>query len=177
MADELNTTILIVTHDGRIKSAADRIVNFGQGTIESNTLPELSEYIGKQLKNFGESDTQLKVFSQLTPSVLTTVVDNMQLRQYKAGEDVIVQGEVGKEFFVLSRGEVEILVDGNRVNTLSEGSFFGEVALIKEQMRNATVRAMSDLVCFILEKQDFQNVINSSPTFEEELRKAIFDRS
>lgn len=176
MADELGTTILIVTHDGRIKSAADRIVNFGQGTIESNTLPELSEYIGKQLKNFGESDTQLKVFSQLTPAVLTSVVDNMQLRQYKTGEDVIVQGEVGKEFFVLSRGEVEILIDGNRVNTLSEGSFFGEVALLKEQTRNATVRAMSDLVCFILEKEDFQNVINSSPTFEEELRKAIFDR-
>lgn len=177
MADEYKTTILIVTHDQRIKKVADRIVNFGLGKIESNTLPDLVEFIGGKLMSVDEkSESEIKLFSRLTPTVLTDVVDSMKLRQYKRGDDVIRQGETGREFFVIARGEVEILIDGNRVNTLGSGSYFGEVALMKEQARNATVRALNDLVCFILEKEDFKAVVDSSPSFEEELRKAIFDR-
>ncbi len=177
MADQQKTTILIVTHDSRIKKVADRVVNFGLGKIESNTLLEKVQLVAGMLKSVEQkSDSQFKLFSQLTPAVLSDVADSMELRQYTAGDEIIRQGEEGTEFFVIARGEVDILVDGQQVNSIDEGGFFGEVALIQKQTRNATVRARTDVVCFILDKDKFQAVMDASPSFEEELRKAIFDR-
>jgi CRP-like cAMP-binding protein len=67
-------------------------------------------------------------------------------------------------------------MDGQEVNRLGPGSFFGEVALIRDQPRNATVRALGDVRCFVLHKDDFQAIVQQSSSFEEELRKAIFSR-
>jgi len=177
LARDHDTTILIVTHDDRILKVADRIVNLGSGHIKTNILTEKVQLIGRLLVDFEtRSESEVKLFSRLTPSVLTDVANKMELRQFSVGDEIIRQGEIGKEFFVIARGDVEILVDDKRVNTLGAGSFFGEVALLKEQPRNATVRALEDVVCFILDKQEFQEIMDASASFEEELRKAIFDR-
>ena len=77
---------------------------------------------------------------------------------------------------MIANGDVDILVDGNKVNELHAGSFFGEVALIEDAPRNATVRAKNKVACFILDKAEFQEVLDKSNSFEEELRKAIFER-
>ena len=164
-----NSTILIVTHDDRILKAADRIVNLGSGHIKTNILTEKVELIGRLLVNFERErpDSEVQLFSRLSPDELTDVADKMQLRQYAEGEEIIRQGEIGTEFFVIARGDVDIEINSQRVNTLSEGSFFGELALMQEQPRIATVRAINDVVCFILDKQEFQAILDDSPTFED----------
>lgn len=178
LANEYNTTILVVTHDDRILKFADRIVNLGSGHISSNILTEKVQLIARMLVDFeNQANSDLKLFSQLTPATLTDVADKMELRQYVAGDTIIQQGEVGQEFFVLVRGDVDVIVDDNKVAQLHAGSFFGEVALIKDEPRNATIRATSDVVCFILDKDEFQEVINASASFEEALRRAMFERN
>ena len=178
LANEYNTTILVVTHDDRILKFADRIVNLGSGHISSNILTEKVQLIARMLVDFeNQANSDLKLFSQLTPATLTDVADKMELRQYVAGDTIIQQGEVGQEFFVLVRGDVDVIVDDNKVAQLHAGSFFGEVALIKDEPRNATIRATSDVVCFILDKDEFQEVINTSASFEEALRRAMFERN
>ena len=178
LATEHNTTILVVTHDDRILKFADRIVNLGSGHIKSNILTEKVQLIARLLVDFDQQvQSDLKLFSQLTPATLTDVADKMELRQYVTGETIIQQGDVGNEFFVIARGDVDVIVDDNKVAELHAGSFFGEVALIKDEPRNATIRATSEVVCFILDKDEFQNVLNSSASFEEALRRAMFERS
>ena len=177
LARDHGVTIIIVTHDNRILDVADRMVKMVDGNIVSNVLVKRAEIICQILIEFEkQSDGPLKLFSQLTPSVLTDVADKMELRQYSAGDVIIRQGDIGREFFVIAKGDVDIIVNDNVVNQLPAGSFFGEVALIEDAPRNATVRARNDVACFILDKQEFQEVLDKSASFEEELRKAIFER-
>ena len=169
MARDFGSTILIVTHDNRILDVADRIVNMVDGNIRSNVLVQWNSVMCQILNNF-------PIFRGLTPTAISKVADMMELKRFAPGDVIIQQGEIGDEFFVIGKGDVDIDVDGNVINTLSEGAFFGEVSLIKEQPRNATVRAKTDVSCFVLSKAEFQSVIDSNSSFEEELRKAIFMR-
>lgn len=169
MAQQHGCTILIVTHDNRILDVADRIVSMVDGNIRSSVLVKWNSAMCKILNEF-------QIFRSLTPQSISQVADMMELKKFSPGTEIIRQGEIGNEFFVIGKGVVDIEVDGKKVNTLEEGAFFGEVSLIKEQPRNATVRAKSEVACFVLSKDEFQSVIDSSTTFEEELRKAIFSR-
>ena len=169
LARDHGCTILIVTHDNRILDVADRIVNMVDGHISSNVLVQRSAIICQALKDF-------PLFEKLTPRVMTQIADKMEMRLFSVGDEIIRQGEMGSEFFVVNQGQVDIVVDGDVVNVLGEGAYFGEVSLLKEQPRNATVRAKSDVSCFILSKEEFQGVMDASETFEEELRRAIFER-
>ena len=169
MARDHGCTILIVTHDNRILDVADRIVNMVDGSIHSNVLVQWNSAMCQILNDF-------PIFQGLTPSAISKVADMMELKRYAPGDEIIQQGAIGREFFVIGKGNVEIVVDGDVVNSLSDGAFFGEVSLIKEQPRNATVRAQTDVSCFVLSKEEFQSVIDSNSTFEQELRKAIFMR-
>ena len=169
MAQQHGCTILIVTHDNRILDVADRIVSMVDGSIRSSVLVKWNSAMCKILNKF-------QIFRSLTPQSISQVADMMELKTYSPGDEIIRQGELGDEFFVIGKGAVDIEVDGAKVNTLAEGAFFGEVSLIKEQPRNATVRAKTEVACFVLSKEEFQSVVDESTTFEDELRKAIFSR-
>ena len=169
LARDQNCTILIVTHDNRILDVADRIINMVDGRIHSNVLVKRNATLCQILNGF-------PIFRDLTPQAISQVADKIAMRRYPTGSEIIRQGEMGQEFFVIGSGDVVIEVDGVPVNTLSQGAFFGEVSLVKQQPRNATVRARTEVVCFLLSKDEFQSVLDSSTTFEEELRKAIFSR-
>ena len=170
LAAETGCTILIVTHDNRILDVADRIVNMVDGHISSNVMVQRSATICSIIKEF-------PAFSQLTASDLAAVADSMELRRFEPGDAIIIQGDVGTEFFVIAKGNVDIVVDGNLVNSLEAGDYFGEVALIKDQPRNATVIARDPTSCFVLDKDEFRGIIDSSASFEDEVRRALFDRS
>lgn len=174
LAREENRTILMVTHDNRILDVADRIVNMVDGRIASNVLVRESALICDALKDF-------PVFANLTPRTLSEVADGMQVVQFNAGDVIIRQGDVGDLFYVIRDGQVEVSVaqDGERrvVTSLGPKAYFGEVALLENQPRNATVTAVSKVTCYTLSKEKFQEVIAKSATFEEELRRALFDRN
>ncbi|MDP1564116.1 MAG: ATP-binding cassette domain-containing protein [Pirellulaceae bacterium] len=169
LAREKQCTIVIVTHDNRILDVADRIVSMVDGRIVTNVLVRRNALLSQFL-------TQIELFKVLSTTVLSKIADRFDLRKFAVGSEIIQQGGVGREFFVIGAGSVAIEIDGRQVNTLEQGSFFGEMALIRDQPRNATVRALTPVSCFVLEKDDFQTVVQSSSSFEEELRKAIFNR-
>jgi putative ABC transport system ATP-binding protein len=166
-------TILIVTHDNRILGVADRIMTMVQGRIKSNVLVRESSLVCEFLK-------QCPVFAPLTPRTLTEVADQMIPERYPAGAVIIRQGDPGDKFYVLKSGTVDVIVEdhaGRRtVAALGSGSFFGEAALLKAEPRNATVMAKEDVEVYTLGKEQFQAVLQASSTFEEELRKALFER-
>ena len=169
LAEQDGCTIIIVTHDNRILDVADRIVNMVDGRIKSNVLVQKSAILCQILKEY-------PLFKELSPRVLSQVADKMTLKSYRKGADIVLQGDIGTEFFVIAQGEVDVIANGKQINTLGPGAFFGEVSLIKDQPRNATVKAKLDATCFILSKQEFQAVIAASESFEQELRKALFER-
>ncbi len=173
MARAQGCTIIIVTHDNRILDVADRIVNMVDGRIHSNVLVQESAVICEFLR-------QCPPFADLTPRSLSEVADQMKAVLYPPGTTIIRQGETGSEFYLLRKGSVDVTQrrsgSEQQIATLEEGDFFGEVALLEDQPRNATVTTRTETLCYTLSKAEFRQVISQSHTFEEELRKALFER-
>lgn len=98
-----------------------------------------------------------------------------------AGQDLIRQGEPGNAFYIIEEGEFDIVIDSNRVTTFRRGASFGEVALIREQPRAATVTALTNAICWRLERRIARRRIillrtaidNSVPSNPERFRKYI----
>jgi putative ABC transport system ATP-binding protein len=167
-------TSLIVTHDNRILDVADRIVNMVDGHIRSNVLVKESVVICEFLR-------RLPTFTTLTPAALAEVAEKMKKEQFGAGAVVFRQGEVGDKFYLIYQGSVDVIIDdgtpGRRLAApLKEGDYFGEIALLKEAPRSATVVAREDLVVYSLGKDDFNAAVAASATFKEQLYRVYFQR-
>ena len=77
-------------------------------------------------------------------------------KDVKAGSVVIYQGEIGNEFYVLEEGTIDVYVHGVKVNVVNGPSSFGELALLFDGKRTATLRAKSDCKLWCILQQDFR---------------------
>jgi putative ABC transport system ATP-binding protein len=170
---ENKTTVLIVTHDKRILDMADRIVNMVDGKIISDVLPRLVEEVTLFLRH-------CPLFRELTPATVAGVAEKVSVENHPAGAVIVRQGEPGDKFYVIHQGHADVLKEdeGPRhlVATLKEGDFFGELALLNDQPRSATVVAKDALELYVLSKEDFLATTRTSDPFDKQLRKAIFER-
>jgi putative ABC transport system ATP-binding protein len=166
---EDGTAILMVTHDHRIIELADRLVHMVDGRIVSDVILNDALRICEFLKD-------VEVFKALTPHELTHVAERMRRRHYMPDEIVIHEGEAGHELFLISDGEVKIERGGHEVARLGTGEFFGELALLSGNPRNANVVATQPLEAFVLEEADFHEAIAASASFRDQLRRVYFLR-
>jgi putative ABC transport system ATP-binding protein len=166
---EDGAAILMVTHDHRIIELADRLVHMVDGRIVSDVMLNDALRICEFLKG-------VEAFKNLTPTELTHVAERMTRRHYLPDEVVIREGDVGHELFLISYGEFKVERGGSEVARLAAGDFFGELALLSGQPRNATVVASRPLETYVLGEQDFQNAINASESFRDQLRRVYFLR-
>ena len=90
-----------------------------------------------------------------------------------AGRAVITQGGVGDRFYVVESGSVAISKNGQEVNRLGPGGFFGETALLRDVPRTATVMAVTDLTLFALDRQPFLEAVTGSPLSSVEADRVI----
>eukprot|EP00456_Euglypha_rotunda_P034841 TRINITY_DN2687_c0_g1_i12.p1 TRINITY_DN2687_c0_g1~~TRINITY_DN2687_c0_g1_i12.p1 ORF type:complete len:421 (+),score=61.13 TRINITY_DN2687_c0_g1_i12:174-1265(+) len=94
---------------------------------------------------------------------MATIADKLKYTTATTKKLIIAEGDIGTEMFFLISGEVEILNLGRVVKTLSDGAFFGEVALLYGDKRTATIRAKSFCHLYSLTKDDFQTALDSHP--------------
>jgi MFS family permease len=97
----------------------------------------------------------IPIFSPLSPPVLERLAARLTPVQAQGGEEIIREGDHGDRFYVVSSGEVEVLVDGRPPKREGEGSYFGEIALLRDVPRTATVRAATDVELYALDRDDF----------------------
>ena len=97
----------------------------------------------------------LRMFAQLPPPALESLARALKREVVPSGVDVVVQGEVGDLVYIIPEGEVKIIADGAFVTTLGRGDLFGEIALLYDIPRTATVRTRSEVHLFTLERATF----------------------
>ena len=93
------------------------------------------------------------------------------------GRELTREGERGREFFVLVQGEVDVTKEGNHVRTLSDGDFFGEIALISDEARTATVTAKGPIRVLVITDRAFKTLVERSPGIDAEVREAVAERT
>ena len=94
----------------------------------------------------------------------------------EAGTAVFAQGDGGDRFYVIREGRAEVDIDARRVRTLSSGDFFGEIALVRDVPRTATVRALSPLVLAALERDVFVATLTHHPASAEAVGSIVAAR-
>ncbi len=102
------------------------------------------------------------LFSCLEPSEIMNCLDVMFKQSVDADEDIVVQGAEGKEFYVLESGFAEVFVDGQKVTSYEPGGSFGELALVYNAPRAATVRAATQSVLWYIKLRDFRQLLVSA---------------
>jgi CRP-like cAMP-binding protein len=86
-------------------------------------------------------------------------------RDYQPGDVIVTQGDAGDSMFVLLEGTVEVLTDGREVATLGPGNLFGEMSLINDEPRSATVRAKTTVRAVPITKRRFIFLTEQTPFF------------
>jgi MFS family permease len=116
------------------------------------------------------------LFHPLPPAALEPFASSLIPVRVAAGEDVFHQGESGDRFYVVASGEVVVAVDGQPVNRLGRGGYFGEIALLKDMPRTATVTAETDAELLALERDEFIAAVTGHARSEEVANAVIASR-
>ena len=94
-----------------------------------------------------------------------------------AGKELTRQGDFGQEFFVIESGTAEVTRNGEHVADLGPGDFFGEMALLGEERRTATVIASTPMEVIVMTRADFRALDRSMPEVHQTVSRAIEERN
>jgi CRP-like cAMP-binding protein len=121
------------------------------------------------------ADTLRKVplFSGLDDNELGQIAKVMRERRYKAGDAVTQEGTGGAGFFVVEEGEGDVTVGGEAKGSIGPGDYFGEIALINDSMRTATITARTDMLCYGMTPWDFKPLVEGNSAIAWKLLTAM----
>jgi CRP-like cAMP-binding protein len=106
---------------------------------------------------------RVPLFAALPAQDLEFVARSVRERVYEPGAVIVRQGEPGMGFFLIADGRVEVSRDGRRLREQGPGEFFGEMALLEERARTATVTAITRTRCLQLVRWDFRALLQEHP--------------
>jgi CRP/FNR family cyclic AMP-dependent transcriptional regulator len=116
---------------------------------------------------------RVPLFAGLDPRELETISRTVHERTFNAGDKVAEEGQGGVGFFVIKAGEAKVTVGGDEVRRLGPGDYFGEIALISEGARTATVTAESQLECYGLTPWEFRPLVQTNAGIAWKLLQAL----
>ena len=115
-------------------------------------------------------------FSILSKKDLDAVARQTDEVDIREGKVLISQGEFGQEFFVVEEGTAEVTIDGKHIRDFGPGDFFGEMALLDEERRTATVTAKSPMKVIVMTRSSFRALDKSVPKVHKAVHDAIVER-
>jgi CRP/FNR family cyclic AMP-dependent transcriptional regulator len=105
---------------------------------------------------------RVPLFADLTKHEVQKIAQLFKERRFSRGETVVKEGSGGAAFFVIGSGEATVFINGKERVTLKHGDYFGEIALIDEGTRMATITASTELVCYGLTYWDFRPLVEKN---------------
>lgn len=103
-------------------------------------------------------------FAHLPEADLEAISKTIVMEYYPAGHVVFSEGDSGDKMYVIKSGSVEVIRDGAIIAELGQDRFFGEMALVSDLPRNATIQVKTDAELLVLKKEDFHRLLKTNPT-------------
>jgi CRP/FNR family transcriptional regulator, cyclic AMP receptor protein len=119
----------------------------------------------------------IELFSGLSSSEREEVARQAEEIEVEAGKRLVSEGKFGYEFFVISNGTAEVVRDGKHVADLGPGDFFGEMALLGDVERNASVIVSTPMTAVVLTDRAFRQLARTMPAVADRIREACRERS
>jgi hypothetical protein len=99
------------------------------------------------------------LFAQTPENVLSSVVPIMKEVTFHEGEEIFAKGDIGTSLFIVHDGQVGVFTGSQQLATFGPGDFFGELALLDAEPRSATAVALSEVLAFRIDQEDFYDVM------------------
>jgi len=197
-----NRTVISVTHRLASITDMDQIFVFDKGTLvdsgshhqmiahggfykelwEKQNGLSISES-GKEATIDSERLSRLPFFRGVDQPILEDIARFFQTEVFSTGEVIIREGEKGEKFYVIVRGRVEVTKatteteSGSiQVAVLEDGDHFGEIALLDQIPRTATITALTPCICVSLQRKVLQYILASNPKIDEYVRETLKGR-
>jgi CRP-like cAMP-binding protein len=119
---------------------------------------------------------RVPLFESFEKGDLERLARSFKERTFDAGSTVAGEGKTGAGFFVIESGEATVSVHGDERRSLGPGDYFGEIALIDDGARSATVTAVSDLRCYGLTSWEFRPLVESNASIAWKLLETMAQR-
>ncbi len=126
----------------------------------------MSEASADTLKN-------VPLFAGLDNRELKQIATSMRERRFKAGDTLTQEGSGGVGFFVVEEGEADVAVGGEARGSIGPGDYFGEIALLTDSTRTATITATTDMLTYGMTVWDFKPVVESNGELAAKLLAAM----
>ncbi len=193
-------TVISVTHRLAPVVHCDRVFVLDEGkVVEQGTHDDLLEMRGvyaglwEKQQGFIVSDDgevaavsgdrlwAVPLLSKLDPAVRAEIANQMSSASREAGSVLVREGDLGNEFFVVARGRLEVLKAGpngkqEQVEIFEDGDYFGEISLMRNVPRTATVRTLTPTTYLTMKRDHFLSLIERAPGMKQELDAAIEER-
>ena len=115
------------------------------------------------MADLAQSLAGVPLFAGLGKKDLKRLAGQMSERTFSEGDAIATEGQSGVGFFLIEEGSAQVSIDGEAIRTLGPGDHFGEIALIDEGPRSATVVAATDLRCRGMSSWEFRPWSSSTP--------------
>ena len=126
---------------------------------------------------------QIPIFAELDESIHREIIERIVLMYYPKGYTIFNQDDEGDALYIVKEGGVEIYHPAKdegdldqKIAEIKKGGFFGEMALISEETRNASARTMEESEVFILNKSDFAKLLETNTTLAQHVSATMVSR-
>ena len=116
------------------------------------------------------------LFASLSDNEVKRLAELLKESTFSEGTVILTEGRGGIAFFVIGDGTVEYSVNGERVGSGGPGDYFGEIALIDDRPRAATVTAATDVTVYGMGFWEFGALVEENPDIASELRQVMAER-
>jgi CRP/FNR family transcriptional regulator, cyclic AMP receptor protein len=119
---------------------------------------------------------KVPLFNEFSDKELGRLAQSFKERRFSAGDTIATEGQGGVGFFVIGEGEVTYSIAGEEKGTGGAGQYFGEIALIDEGARSASVTAATDVTAYGLTSWEFRPLVEDNAAIAWELLQAMAKR-
>jgi CRP-like cAMP-binding protein len=119
---------------------------------------------------------RVPIFANCTGEEIAAIDAVTQEQSFQPGQIIVSQGTPGQAFYTVLGGRVELIRDNKSMGALKAGDFFGEMSLLDNAPRSATVRAIEPTTCIMLSSWDFKRLLEQHPSIAIKLLEVLSRR-
>ena len=165
------------TQLGKLLGGLSAISGFGMFALPAGILANGFANEIKRIKEMASLEIISKVplFSSLDESAIFDIANILRVKRFRKGEIIIRENSQGDAMYFIVKGSVSV-IKKDFLKVLLKGDFFGEIALLRDTPRTATIKANEKCELLELSRYDFKNLISSKPELLKEIEKVAKQR-